>query len=108
MPEELVEPMRSEPSWDGMEQLAPTLAYDIAITGPVQTGDPSVLDRYAGITVPTVVIHGGASPQWMADAARALAGVLPNATHMELLGEDHNVSGEALTPILSDWLSAQR
>jgi pimeloyl-ACP methyl ester carboxylesterase len=108
MPEELVEPMRSEPFGGGMERLAPTLAYDIAIAGPVETGDPSVLDRYAGITVPTLVMHGGASPQWLADAATALAGVLPNATHKELPGQDHQVSGEALTPVLSDWLSAQR
>jgi pimeloyl-ACP methyl ester carboxylesterase len=106
MPEELVEPMRSEPLWDGMEELAPTLAYDIAITGPVETGDPSVLDRYAGISVPTLIMHGGASPTWMADAATALAGVLPNATHRELPGQDHDVSGQALTPILSAWLSA--
>jgi pimeloyl-ACP methyl ester carboxylesterase len=108
MPEELVAPMRSEPFWAGMEQLAPTLAYDIAIVGPVETGDPTVLDRYAAITVPTLVMHGGASPTWLADAATALAGVLPNATHRELPGQDHDVSGEALTPVLSDWLSAQR
>ncbi|MGH9247291.1 MAG: alpha/beta fold hydrolase [Acidimicrobiales bacterium] len=104
MPAELVEPMRAEPYWFGMEQLAPTLAYDAAVMGQTMSGDPTVLQRYAPVATPTLVMHGGASDAWLAAGATAIAGILPNATHKTLPDQDHDVSAEALVPVLSAWL----
>ena len=103
-PAEFVEPMRSGPYWPGMEQLAPTLPNDAAIMGQTMSGDPAALQRYAPVTTTTLVMHGGASPAWMAAGATAIAGVLPNASHTVLPDQTHEVSHDVLVPVLSDWL----
>ena len=108
MPAEFVEPMRAEPYWPGLEQVAPTLAYDAAIMGQTMSGDPAALQRYAPVTTPALVMHGGASDAWMAAGATAIAGVLPNATHKALPDQDHDVSAEVLVPVLADWLPTLR
>ncbi|MGQ0848040.1 MAG: alpha/beta fold hydrolase [Actinomycetota bacterium] len=104
LPAGMVEPMRAEPYWFGMEQMAPTLAYDATVMGQTMSGDPAALHRYAPVTTPTLVMHGGASDAWMAAGVAAIAGVLQNASPKTLTGQDHNVSAEALVPVLSDWL----
>lgn len=104
MPTEFVEPMRAEPFWGGMEQLAPTLAYDAAVMGQTMSGDSAALRPYASVTVPTLVMYGGKSDAWMAAAADAIAGVVPGASTKQLAGQDHDVSPEALVPVLAEWL----
>lgn len=104
MPAEFVEPMRAEPYWPGMEQLAPTLAYDAAVMGQTMSGDPAALRRYAPVTTPTLVMHGGTSDAWMAAGATAIAGVLPTTSHKTLPGQDHDVCANVLVPVLSHWL----
>jgi pimeloyl-ACP methyl ester carboxylesterase len=104
MPAEFVEPMRAEPYWSGMEQVAPTLPNDAAVMGRTMSGDPATLQRYAKVTAPTLVIYGGNSDAWMAAGATAIAGVLPNTVHKSLPGQDHDVTVEAIVPALSGWL----
>src|SRR3990172_2902319 len=66
-PAEAVAGMRETPIWSMFESVAPTLAYDNAIMG-----DGSVpSERMASVTVPTLVIDGGASPAFMHNAAQA-------------------------------------
>jgi pimeloyl-ACP methyl ester carboxylesterase len=104
MPAEFVEPMRAEPYWVGMEQVAPTLAYDAAVMGQTMSGDPAQLQRYAAVTTPTLVMHGGATEAWLAAGAAAIAGVLPNSRQQTLPDQTHDVSADALVPVLSEWL----
>ena len=57
-PAEVVAGMRQAPVWPSFESVAPTLAYDNAITG-----DGSMpVERMESVTAPTLVIDGGASP----------------------------------------------
>jgi len=49
------------------------------------------------------VIDGGKSPVWMRNAARELAGVLPNARYETLPGQTHMVSAKALAPALRNF-----
>ena len=104
IPAEFVTSMRAEPYWASMEQVAPTLAYDAAVMGQTMSGDPAVLQRYTAVTTPTLVMHGGKSDAWLAAGAKAIAGILPNASHRPLPDQDHNVSADVLVPVLSDWL----
>ena len=103
MPADQVEGMRQAPFWLGMEAIAPTLAYDHAgVIGP----DPSVpVKRAAQVGVPALVLHGTASPPFMAQTARTLSGVLPNAELRALDGQDHNVDPAVLAPALTAFLS---
>ena len=58
----------------------------------------------AGITQPTLVLNGGASPAWMGRAGKAVAGAIPGAVHRVLEGQAHYVAPEAIVPELLEFL----
>jgi pimeloyl-ACP methyl ester carboxylesterase len=104
MPAEMVAPMREAPMWKSMEDLAHTIAYDGRIMGEQMSGQP--LPRgWASITVPSLVMDGGASPAWQRNAARALADVLPNAQYRTFEGQTHAVAPEVLAPALVEFFA---
>ncbi len=99
VPAEVVTQMRQAPMWPGLEAVAHTLAYDATIMG-----DGSLpTRRAASVTVPTLVINGGASPAWARNAVQALADVLPNAQRRTLEGQTHDVAPEVLAPVLEKF-----
>jgi pimeloyl-ACP methyl ester carboxylesterase len=100
-PAEAVAGMRQTPFWPLFESVAPTLAYDNAIMG-----DGSVpTERLASLTVPTLVMAGGASPVFMQNAAQAVAHALPNAKLRTLEGQTHDVAPEVLAPVLVEFFA---
>src|SRR5947209_11623968 len=101
-PAEAIAGMRPTPIWSLFESVAPTLAYDNAIMG-----DGSVpAERLASITVPTLVIDGGASPAFMHNAAQVVAHTLPNAKLRTLEDQTHDVAPEVLAPLLEQFFAA--
>ena len=99
LPPEFVAQARNAPWWSATEDLAHTLAYDAAVMG-----DSSVpTERVASVTVPTLVMDGGATPAWARNAAQALADALPDVRRRTLEGQDHNVAPEALAPVLEEF-----
>lgn len=104
MPAEFVEGMKAAPIWAGMEQVAPTLSYDAAFMGQTQTGDPSLLKKYASVKVPTLAIASQGSPPWLQAGAAAIAELVPNASHQVLPGELHDLEVDAAVPVLREWL----
>ncbi|MER7202918.1 hydrolase [Streptomyces sp. CB01635] len=101
-PAEMVAGARRSPWWPDMEAVAPTLAYDNAAMG-----DGLVpRERLASITVPVLAVAGGASPSWMREAARTVAGAVPDGTYRTLDGQTHAVDPDALGPLLTDFFSA--
>jgi pimeloyl-ACP methyl ester carboxylesterase len=98
MPAEAVEQMKSAPTWPALEAVAHTLPYDIAIMGDNMSGKPLPTDRWTAATSPTLVMDGGASPAWIRNSARTLAGILPNAQHRTLEGQTHAAAPEVLAP----------
>jgi len=100
VPTEFVAQMRNEPFWPTVEAVAHTLIYDTAIMG----NDGSLpIERLTVITVPALVIDGGASPAWMRDAVRAVAEVMPHAQRRTLEGQAHQVSPQVLAPVLMEF-----
>ncbi len=98
-PTEAVAGMRQTPVWSLFESVAPTLAYDNTIMG-----DGSVPTKLlASVTVPTLVIDGGASPAFMQNAAQATADALHNAQRRTLEGQTHDVAPEVLAPVLEEF-----
>ena len=63
-------------------------------------------ERLARIAVPTLVLDGGESPEWLRAAARAVAAAVPGARSETVEGEDHGVlrRPEALVPVLTGFL----
>ncbi len=103
MPAEYVVPMRQAPMWAGMEAVAHTLAYDGAFTADVMRGKPLPTSRWASVTIPTLVLDGGASPAWVHNSTQALAGVLKNAQRRTLEGQDHAYDPAILAPVLEEF-----
>lgn len=99
MPEVFAHLLRFMPGWRTMSALAPTLAYDIALTQ-----DLPPLDRGAQISVPVHVVAGARSPAGVRGVARQLAQAIPTATFAELPGQDHMASAKAMLPVLTDFL----
>jgi pimeloyl-ACP methyl ester carboxylesterase len=100
--EEMIQGARQSPMWAGMESLAPSLAYDDAVMG-----DGLVpRDRLASITVPVLSLGGGASPDWMREAARTVAESVPQGTYRVLEGQSHMVAPQALAPALTEFFSS--
>ncbi|MFI9776412.1 alpha/beta fold hydrolase [Streptomyces sp. NPDC051956] len=101
-PAEMIAGARRSPWWPDMEAVAPTLGYDNAAMG-----DGLVpRERLASITVPVLAVAGGASPSWMREAARTVAGAVPDGTYRTLDGQTHAVDPDALGPLLTDFFSA--
>jgi pimeloyl-ACP methyl ester carboxylesterase len=102
MPAEAVAGMRAQPFWAALEAIAPTLAYDDALLG----GGVVPRDLASTITVPALVLAGGASPDGLQLAAKATADALPAAEYRTLEGQTHDVAPDALAPVLVDFFRA--
>lgn len=100
-PLEMIEGARHSPMWPGMEAIAPTLVYDDAALG-----DGLVpVERLASLSVPVLGIAGGASPEWMRQAARNAADAAPDGTYRVLDGQTHMVDPAVLAPVLTEFFS---
>lgn len=99
MPAEAIAGMRQSPYWQAGLSLAPTLAYDAAIMG-----DNTVpVRRFGQITVPTLVLAGSRSPEFLRHGAARAAAAIPAARSEILDGQDHNVAGEAIAPVVAEF-----
>jgi pimeloyl-ACP methyl ester carboxylesterase len=99
LPPEFVAQARTQPWWPAQEALAHTLAYDATIMGDYSL--PT--EQAAAVTIPTLVIVGGADFPWMRASAQALANIIPGAQTRILEGQGHNVAPEILAPVLANF-----
>jgi len=73
--------------------------------GDTMSGNPLPTERWASLTVPTLVMDGGASPAYQRNGVQALLTVLPDARHRTLEGQDHGVAPEVLAPVLEEFFA---
>ncbi len=106
VPAEIVAQMRQSPMWAGMEKIAHTLAYDGIIMGNNMAGHPLQARQWASVTIPTLVMDGGASEAWARHAVQVLAGTLPNAQRRTLEGQTHGADPTILAPLLVEFFQA--
>ncbi|MGH2546657.1 MAG: alpha/beta fold hydrolase, partial [Actinomycetota bacterium] len=59
------------------------------------------------IDVPTLVIAGGASPEFFRDTATRIAQLLPNGSMTVLEGQDHGAPAEVVAPVVEAFLEAR-
>lgn len=102
-PQAQIEGMRHAPMWPMLEAIAPTLAYDHAAILGKNASVP--VARAAFVGAQTLVMNGAASFPFMYDTARALSQAIPHARLHTLHGQRHDVSTEALAPILAEFFS---
>jgi pimeloyl-ACP methyl ester carboxylesterase len=100
LPPEAIAGMRQSPMWPALEALAPTVPYDLALTG-----DGQAPERLAAITVPTLALSGEDSPRWAQNSVEAVAAMIPGGRARSVAGS-HRISEAALGPVLTEFLLA--
>ncbi|HSD23821.1 MAG TPA: alpha/beta hydrolase [Solirubrobacterales bacterium] len=105
MPSEMAERMANSPMAASMEPVAHTIAYDgrVMLRGSMN-GGPLPSEWRDSVTVPTLVMDGGNSSEWLHSAARALVGLLPDVRYRTLEGQDHAAGPDAIAPQLEEFL----
>jgi pimeloyl-ACP methyl ester carboxylesterase len=104
MPPEVVDHLSQDPA---MLANAPTILYDpFEVMSAESRGGKTPAEQAAGVTAPTLVLAGAASPEWMIDAARQVADALPRGRLGVLEGQDHVVPPELLAPVLAEFVTA--
>jgi pimeloyl-ACP methyl ester carboxylesterase len=106
LPAEYLGGMEQGDMWPRMLTLAPTIAYDGAFVADLMRGNPLPTARWTNVTVPTLVIEGGASAGWFHVSGDALVKLLKNATRQTLEGQTHQVAPEALVPLLVEYFKS--
>jgi pimeloyl-ACP methyl ester carboxylesterase len=96
--------MRVMPAWKKMTGVAHTLPYDMSIVIGHQQGEPLPAGRYADVSVPTLVIAGGKSPDYMRNAQARIAESVPEAELTTLDGQTHMVKAKVTAPIVTEFL----
>jgi len=93
------------PMWKKLTAIAHTLANDLEIIAPHHQSKPLPRDKWAAVTIPTLVMDGGKSPDWMRHAMREWANVLPNSVYRTLAGQTHMVKQDVLAPALKEFFA---
>ena len=88
--------------WSKLEAAASTLPYDAAIMGNFSLPE----QRFAKVRTRTLVVGGGKSDARLRAAVEAVAKAVPGARLRILEGQTHNVSPEALTPVVTEFFAA--
>ncbi|HMJ12608.1 MAG TPA: alpha/beta hydrolase [Polyangiaceae bacterium] len=97
MSAEMASEMSSDPA---LRKMAPTMSYDFEVMGESRGGTiPKELVR--AIRVPTLVLAGGASPEFFRDIASQVAELLPNGTLSVLEDQDHAAPAEVVAPVVA-------
>ena len=107
MSDEAIGQARTQPWWPAVEALAHTTPYDATITAPYMTGRPLPARRWSNVTMPTLVLDGEVSPSFLREGAKALAGILPNATSNTFPGQGHGAPPEMVAPVLTAFFLAK-
>ena len=105
MPQEMVEGMRHTPRWAGLEAMAPTLAYDSEVMGDIGRDGTIPVEVASRVTVPALVLTGGADYPWMTDVGRRLADAMAHGRHRILENQEHVVPPEVLVPVLAEFFA---
>lgn len=103
MPPEMVEGMSSDPR---MQAMASTMQYDFEVMGDVSRGGTIPEDLVRAISIPTLVLAGGASPDFFRDTTTRIAELIPRAKHTVLAGQDHGAPAEVVAPVVAAFLTA--
>lgn len=100
LPPAALEGQRTAPFWPWMEAIAPTLAYDQAICGD-QNLSVAALAR---VSIPSFVLSGDATFPGLAEAAKAVAAMIPGGIWRNIAGQGHDLSPDALAPVFRELL----
>jgi pimeloyl-ACP methyl ester carboxylesterase len=101
-PSEAIRDMKRSPEWKEMERVGHTLVYDFEV---LRDGLVPV-DVVKNIAMPTLVMDGEKSFDFMHATADKLEKVIPNSVRKTLKDQAHEPSPEILAPVLEKFFGA--
>ncbi|ADB74454.1 alpha/beta fold hydrolase [Geodermatophilus obscurus] len=104
MPEGVIDGMRGTRRWAELTALAPTLGYDSAVMGDLESGGAVPEEVAVRVTRPGLVLVGGESPPFMMEVGRRLAHLLPEGRLQVVEGHGHVVPPDVLAPVVAENL----
>lgn len=103
LPPEMVDHLSRDPA---MLANARTIVHDpYEVMSERSRGGRTPAEQASSVTVPALVLAGGASPEWMIDASSRIADALPNGRLRVLDGQGHVVPPEVLAPVLAEFIT---
>ena len=97
--------LKQTPFWDDLLAAGHTTTYDTELMQGLMHGGPLPTDRWSSISVPVLVLAGGASAPYMRSGAQALVELLPDADYAELAGQEHAAADDVLAAAIVPFLS---
>lgn len=94
-----IEAMKKSPEWNEMVRIGHTLVYDFEILGD---GEVPV-DIAKNITIPTLIMDGEKSFEFMHATADTVAKIIPGAVRKTIKDQTHNLAPEAVAPELLNF-----
>ena len=105
MPPQAIEGMRKGRGWRPLTALAPTLVHDAAVLNS-RGGAPVPAASIGKIDAPILAMAGALSPPALQQAAGAVAAAARRGSYQVLPAQTHDVSVDALAPVLIGFFSA--
>jgi pimeloyl-ACP methyl ester carboxylesterase len=100
-PPEGIQSMKRSGQWDAIKKIDFTLAYDYAVLG-----DGAVPQDIArAVRVPTLVMNGGNSMDFMHATADRIGMLVPLAERKTLKGQTHQAEGQVMAPLLIEFFT---
>jgi pimeloyl-ACP methyl ester carboxylesterase len=106
MPAEMIVHARRDPSWAGMEDLAPTLAYDSEVMGSISHGTALPEGLLDQIAIPVLALYGSLTGERMKDNATQIAAGVEQGTVLCLEGQHHMVVPDVIVPVVTEYFRA--
>jgi pimeloyl-ACP methyl ester carboxylesterase len=100
-PPDAVDAMKRSPEWEAIKKIDFTLEYDFAVLG--DGGVPQ--ETVKAIRVPTLVMNGEKSMDFMHPTADRIAALIPHAQRKTLKGQTHQAAAEAMAPVLVEFFT---
>jgi pimeloyl-ACP methyl ester carboxylesterase len=101
MPPEALEKMKASPEWETMKKIDFTLAYDYVVLGDGTV--PQAIAR--SIAVPTLVLDGEKTMEFMHATADQVATLIPGAERKTLKGQTHQAAPDVAAPVLIEFFT---
>ncbi|MBJ3784911.1 alpha/beta fold hydrolase [Devosia sediminis] len=103
-PEELAG-FKQSPAWPPFAAVGLTIEHDYRVMAEAKDGDRHPA-RWQAIAVPVLVVNGDSSFPFIDAGAAWVAAGVPRAQRRVLAGQGHDVSPEALAPVMTEFFGA--
>lgn len=97
---------RQSPAWPGFAAVGGTIEHDYRIMAEATDGDRHPA-RWQQIGVPVLVVNGDSSFPFIDAGAAWVAAGVPGARRQILTGQGHDVSVEAIAPVIAEFFGAR-